>query len=121
MRARDFLLEIAVEDEDTFKIPAENWGYLQDKIDDLNKKGSKIGASPVTVNVVRKETDTQKSKSGEDIQKQYYVVTVHGEAPKIAGWKLIAALDYADGAGVVARVVPGEDMPPEFRNTTPAR
>lgn len=120
MRANEFILEYKIEDEDTFKIPAENWGYLQGRIDDLNKKGSKIGAPPITINVVRKETEKGKSKTGEETQKQFYIVTVHGEAPKIDGWRLIASLDYESG-GVVARVVPGEDMPSEFRNTDPSR
>jgi hypothetical protein len=45
-------------------------------------------------------------------------VTLTGEAPHFEGWTFLAALEHLDGENLV-RAVPGEDVPPVYRNRGP--
>lgn len=124
MRAIEFLIETKVEEDNLYKIPQVNWWVLQDNIEKLNKRGAKIGAPPIIINIEREEIEHVNRPTPVDarnmVEKRYYIVSLKGEAPKIAGWHLVASLDYVNGE-VIANVIPNETMPTEFRNTTPAR
>lgn len=111
MKLIELLIETELEDNEYFEIPAKNMGYLREKIAELNAKGSKIGAMPIIIQ------ELGEVKHNID---RFIKVKVIGKSPKIAGWRLVGALDHEDG-GVVIRVVPGENVPAEFRNTTPTR
>lgn len=115
MRYLDLILENVVKDEDIFSIPTVNIGFLKDKIEELNKKGAKIGAEPI---IVREVGEVKQNVNG--VSKSFTKVQVFGKAPKIEGWQLVAALDHEDGANIL-RVVPGEELPQEFRNSSPSR
>jgi hypothetical protein len=99
------------------EIPAENMGYLELKIAELNKKGSKIGAMPITIQNLG---SVNKTVDASGILKRFYKIQITGNTPKIDGWRLIGALDHEDGQNVV-KVVPGEVLPLEFRRTDPTR
>ncbi|NJO59858.1 MAG: hypothetical protein HC836_16680 [Richelia sp. RM2_1_2] len=115
MKLIELLTETELEDNEYFEIPAKNIGYLKDKIAELNKKASKIGAMPIVIHELG-----EIKKRIDDVTHRFIKVKVIGKSPKIEGWRLVGALDHESG-GVVIRVVPGETLPPEFRNTSPTR
>jgi len=118
MLASEFIIE-SVENNDTYTIPAENWGMLEHKIESLNKKGAKIGAAPVTIKKGKTTTKTFNKGKDNEYTRQYYDVTVDGEAPKIDGWKLLAALEFENNKPVI-RGVPGEnDLPEKYHDADP--
>lgn len=117
------------------RISAENLPMLQGKIEALQKRAAKIGCQPVELRVsepikvavpVRDHADPDggpmRDLDGKVITRTriYYDVEVKGEAPKYAGWTLVAALTHlaADGDNVAAmllRTVPGQTLPESWR------
>lgn len=125
-----------MEEKKTYQIPAENLPKLQERIDKLNRRAAKIGCTPVVLDVkeaVRKERrvpvkdaygnverDAADKIIYETVVEVLYPVEVHGEAPKYAGWTLVAALQFvaAEGdqeAAMFIRTVPGQTLPETYR------
>lgn len=100
------------------EIPAENWGPLTVKIAELNRKAAKIGVPPITVTKHAEVYKTLRDSNDKPYKHLYYVVSVTGDTPKIAGWNLVAALDHEAGGNVI-RALPGQEVPSKYRNVEP--
>lgn len=108
-----------------YKIPAQNLENLQDRIAKLQKRAAKLGVPEIVLRVsgLKKEEVAVRDHNGKPVTKTrvYYEVEVQGEAPKYAGWTLVAALQYIAGNGeneaaMFIRTVPGQTLPESFRH-----
>jgi len=121
-----------------YKVPADNLPLLQERIEKLNKRAAKLGVQPIVLKVgepIREEKKVPVSDGfggyerdpetneilRETVVKITYPVEVEGQAPKYAGWTLVAALEFiaANGeneAAMFIRTVPGQSLPADFRH-----
>jgi hypothetical protein len=101
-----------IEKMPTFEIPEANLYGLEDKIEKLNRKAAKLGTGQITFQV----GDFEMRKRKDDTPVKIYTVTVDGQAPKMNGWRFVAKIEHLD----IGNVIHGyEDVPEQFRNTTP--
>lgn len=99
-------------------IPTRNLSYLQAKLNKLNKRASKLGCPPVSLEdtgVVKQVATGEEDVFGKAITIEAHVVRVYGEAPKINGWSFMGTIEH-DPQGNMLRSIPGEEMPPEYRS-----
>lgn len=98
----------------TFKIPAQNMGALKTRLDRLARRADKLGCAPITLEVVEQITETRKITDeiagvlGERVV-EFSIVRVHGEAPKIAGWTFAATIQHTE-AGNILRAITDDDL-----------
>jgi len=125
------------EAKEVFSIPAGNLAKVQDRILALNKRAAKLGCQPIVLTIsdpIRVEVKvpvldgrgrhvlnaaTRLPEFTKEVR-VHHEVTFKGEAPKFAGWSLVAALQYVAGNGendaaMLIRSVPGETLPESFR------
>jgi len=100
----------------TYKIRAEYMTALQAEIDHLNKKAVKLGVAPAVLHIQGTESVTTKNAvTGIEYVTTFNLVSVTGETPKLAGWKLVAVVEtLASGENLIA-CVPNEVCPPQYR------
>ncbi len=103
---------------DHVQLNAFNLEILQDKIVILNRKAVKLGCEPAQVEVLN-EVVVERSRvmPGGRILKYnvtVFNVTVTGSTPKLAGWSLVAKVEYIGNEKLVS-CVPGETCPVHFR------
>ena len=104
--------------ERTYRIPAINFPRLESEIEKLNKRAAKLNTEPVVLTTL--ETVVEKKRNdviGFDYEETYYVCTVTGAAPKLAGWTLVAVIDPVAAGENMVREVPGQICPVNFRTT----
>lgn len=115
-----------------FKIPAGNLALLQGRIADLAKRADKVakkGAlldyTPIGLTVGEKivEKLTHEVTGLPLPPRIYFLCTVTGATPKLAGWTFIATLQHEEG-GTILRTVPTANVTEgtlkPYRNATPA-
>lgn len=104
----------------TFSINALCLPDLEKAVEKLNRKAAKLGTSPITVREIKREIIREKRNEGTYLEHTVVldvaVISVEGETPVLNGWRFIAALEHTD-AGNVVRVIPGNVLPDEFRET----
>lgn len=100
---------------DTYEIPEENLGRLEEKIAKLNKSAEKLGCKPIKLDVFNKVVH-KNAETGEVTVN--YQVYVEGEAPKLKGWTFLGALTHAPEGNIV-RLVPGKSVPESYRTSKP--
>jgi len=103
----------------TYKILKARYDGFLKQIASLNKKAKKLGCSPITVNVLRefKEPCKTANLGGETVVVTYlsYVeIELLGNSPKLSGWEVLAILSHTQ-SGNLLRVVPGKNLPTEYR------
>lgn len=86
-------------------MPTRSKADLERRVEELNRRALKLGLTPLTVSYG--PTYVQELESGKG--REVVDVTVSGEAPKLAGWTLVAVLDH-DGPETVLSRVPGTDV-----------
>ena len=104
---------------ETYKIPACNMHYLQQKVDKLNKRANKLNLSPMSI--VRHEEVVEEKTDHLGLSFKYisYMVSIDGESPVLNGWKLVARLTPQDNGEILVKSVPGEDCPTKYREADP--
>lgn len=105
-------------DAQVYRVPAINFPHLQEGIEKLNKRANKLGTEPVVLEIL--ETITEKKRNeiiGFDYQETYHLCVVTGDAPKLSGWTLVAAIEPVPNGENLLREVPGHVCPPSFRKT----
>ena len=123
-----------------YKVPEQNYGWLKEKVDELNKRAVKLGVAPIEIRVVGEETrkfienvDRQTGRTylvaikdeqdtpelfGARVHIKYLTVEVVGEAPVLNGWKFIGTIQHVQDGGeniTILRAVPGQKIPDEYR------
>jgi hypothetical protein len=103
---------------DIYKIKPANIDALRDKIAKLNKKAAKLNCLPAILTIEGTETvkATKVMPGGRILKYEYEVllVRVTGDTPKLAGWSLVAKVEYLEDERMML-CVPGETCPEEFR------
>lgn len=123
---------------ETYVVPATNMERLQGEIDRLNKRARRLKVTEIQVDIKTSHlTHEMKTVGGETRQvtedqlsnhpnwtptgnvREYLSVTVTGESPKFAGWRLVAVLEpltTEEGAENIIQAVPGQKCPAEYRD-----
>jgi hypothetical protein len=97
-----------------YRIPAGNTSTFEKKVAKLNRKAAKLNCAEITYRVV--ETDEEERKvtgEGGVSEKRLYVwdyIVLDGSAPKVPGYRFLAALDHTiqekEGDPVIIKQVP---------------
>lgn len=93
-----------------------NLALVQHKIQKLNRRAVKLGLQPLELRVLGEEY--QKHPEREGFLLKYLFVELVGEAPKVAGWEFVAAIDHLE-AGNIVRVLVDEQLPAHYRTALP--
>ena len=91
----------------TFAIPTYRRDSIQKRLDKLARKATKNGNPDISVSFGKIFIQTVKTET-RDLDVEYIEVTVTGEAPRIAGWDLLARVELLDEENLI-HVVPGTD------------
>jgi hypothetical protein len=95
-----------------FKIPAENLAALRDRIDELNKRVSRLakrGYDVAAVQIQVGDLYVEKRRKGTVERESGYanVELLSPKPPRVDGWEFVAALSHVEDVGAVLRVCPG--------------
>jgi hypothetical protein len=99
----------------TFAIPVFRRESIQKRLDKLSRKAIKNGNPDIKVSFGKTFINKVKSDTRE-LEIEYIEVTVSGEAPRIAGWDLLARIELLQEENLI-HVVPGsqEKLDQAFR------
>jgi len=104
-----------------FCIPVENMSKLVLDIAKLNKKATKLNTKPIRLvlgSVVTKELPRKFPQSPVEFR-EYQMLTVEGEVPKLPGdWSFAGKLEGHE-AGTIVRAIPGQVLPVRFQSANP--
>ena len=106
--------------KETYEIPEQNLTKLQDKLDKLNRKASKLETTPIILEEISFRDEPILDEKGKETGRiqRYITVTIEGEAPTIGGWKFVSTIQH-EAEGNILRTVPSETIPEIYR-TSPA-
>lgn len=96
-------------------------GKIEHEFEKLNRRATKIGAPPVTFEIVREWNYVvhEDPATGALLLHPYHIpmldIKVEGTAPKFEGWTFLGILEHTDG-GNILRSMPGETIPEDYRN-----
>lgn len=105
----------------TYRIPECNWATFQAKMAKLAKRAKKVGSAPVEFEVVAERVEPVNPAKKADEHNPltlYRFVAIRGEAPKFAGWSLVAVIEAIENDALI-RAVPGFEPPVEWRKLNP--
>ena len=88
------------------KVTAGGLELLKDKVEQLNRRATRLGVAPMTVAVVGRELVEQSHPCGVKFSREYLTVEVQGVAPRINGWEVAARIEFTE-AGNLVHVAPG--------------
>jgi len=97
------------------KIPGQNLGKLQKKIEALARRAAKLGSPDVGMEILEGYQDIT---NPDGTVTRLCRVRITGEAPRLNGWRFVAKLQHLSEGNVV-RAVPGEDVPGRFSTAEP--
>lgn len=110
-------------------IPVFRMAYLQNMVDETNKRCKKLGCAPIefTRTGERKMVEYEVPNYGpyghddeyhkEDVECER--VQLRGEAPRLNGWKVLGVIRHEPGGNIVNRVGGTEDMAKKWRKAKP--
>jgi hypothetical protein len=105
-------------DNHVYNIPATNFNVLVEAIEKLNRRAPKLGCEPIVINVLRQyEVEKKSERTGLLFTQVRMEIEVIGEAPKLAGWTLLAAIEMLESGENLVRTVPGQTVPESYRTT----
>lgn len=108
--------------EQTYRIKATRLQSLEERFEKIAKRARRIGCVPPTFETLRVEDEAETEYNEETKQfeptgkiNRYHVVRLIGERPVIAGHKFVGTLEHNSEVGLILRTVPGEAIPPSYR------
>jgi len=110
-----------------YRIHETSMGWLDKKFKRMAKVAGQVGAKPPTYTILRGEyVERKKQLLGDDFEQgtgeydRYYIITVEGEPPKLAGWSFVATLTHTKDGNLINKV-PGtiEDVSGKYRTASP--
>lgn len=117
--------------DNIFTIPSWNINRLEAEVNKLNKRAKKLGCDYIQLvtQEVKTIVDPRYLDSVHEGNRlpleqapkiEVHVIEVIGKGPIIEGWKFIGTLDhYTVPGSVMVKSVPGENVPPQFFNSSP--
>jgi len=111
---------------DEYRIHEANLSWLDKKFEKMSKIAKEVGTEPPSYKIVREEYKEDKEFDealGQWVSKGFYknfVITVEGEAPKLAGWTFVASITHTKDGNLINKV-PGieESVPERYREGAP--
>lgn len=100
----------------SFQVPSFRAESLKERLNKLVKKAVKYGNTDISYSVSAPYMMTVKNFEGEKVDVEYVNFVVVGDAPKIAGWELLARIELIDDENLV-HVIPdiGFEIDSRFR------
>jgi hypothetical protein len=98
----------------TFQVPVINMSWLNGRVEELNKKATKLGTEQIVVTVLRTWTKRTKDENGREYDKLMNEITISGIAPKIAGWSFLGTIQHTE-AGNILRLINETSIPEQYR------
>jgi hypothetical protein len=100
----------------SFQVPSFRAESLKERLNKLVKKAVKYGNTDISYSVSAPYMMTVKNFEGEKVDVEYVTFQVTGDAPKIAGWELLARIELIDDENLV-HVIPnsGFEIDSRFR------
>lgn len=98
----------------TYRVPAQNLPYMEEKLDEINKTAAKLGCDPVRVVEVGREEEERENAAGVKYTVEFVLFVLEGTTPKFAGWHLVAVVEMLGNERLV-KTVPGLECPMSFR------
>lgn len=98
------------------------FGLVQEKLDKINKKATKVGMPAVAVTKLAERSIPDPNYSGLYPHPMIHVVDfeVNGGIIKLAGWTFLGTLDhYSLPGSVLVHTVPGQSIPERYFNSKP--
>ena len=110
--------------QETYNIPLHNMGYLMEKIDKLNKKATKLGCDPISVEKLREYDKNFRNNALGNVDRRefkvrYCEVKVFGKAPKFAGWTFLATIEHEKASKNLIKTIPGIELDHYYRSADP--
>jgi len=109
-----------------YKIHEDNLPWLDKKFDKMRKVAEQVGSKPPVYKVLREEYIEGKKfdeSIGQWVSDGFYknfIITVDGEAPKLAGWSFVASVTHTKDGNLINKVPRVLDTIPErYRTGTP--
>lgn len=93
----------------TYQLSLNGYNNLLKKLDDLNKRADKLGASYVTTGNVRMYTDIKEDDKGNEHALEMVEFTLEGEKPMVNGYKMVAVLENVGGDNLIKFLIGEED------------
>jgi hypothetical protein len=89
-----------------YEIPANNYGLLEARIEELNKKAKKLKCAPISLEKLSEERREIDTEDGFKEWVIFYQISLTGEAPIINGWTFVLSIEHLSEGNVV-RAIPG--------------
>lgn len=121
-----------------YEVPEQNFGWLKEKVEALNKRAEKLGVEPIRMTVIaetikqtldRRVRDAVEASlvaidgwNGSYLMVKFLTIEVIGEAPVLAGWRFIGTIQHVQDNGdsaTILRAVPGQKIPDQYRDADP--
>jgi hypothetical protein len=100
-----------------YRIYEGNVEGLKARLNKLNKRAAKIGATPIVYTVDGEDFEAVEGQPGK--MRRIVLMNVTGEAPCCNGWTFIGTLNHTDDGNII-RAVPGVEMPTAYRDCRPS-
>lgn len=107
-----------------FKVPETNLGWLKGQIEKLNRRATKLNM-PLIELVILGEEVTQICKceifpcAGTCPYRKYIKVEIKGQAPSINGWDFIGTIAHIEEGSNILQLLPGQTVPESYRQADP--
>lgn len=105
----------------TYKIPAQNMPFLQEKFAKLGKRAVKLGLPVPTFTETGTSRLVEKDPATDLIIKttllHHIVVDLGCNEVKVEGWEFVAVIQHTDDGNIV-RTLPGQEIPTSYRETS---
>src|SRR5664279_593950 len=102
----------------TYDIPEVRLDWFRQKIAALGKRAMKLVGEKVYCTVIGYHFVDEDGPKQLRKQKVYEVYVSHPQV-KLNGWQFVARIDHSQDTGNIVRVVPGQSLPPRYRDTAP--
>lgn len=103
-----------MDDNGIAKIQPANLEALRGRLEVLNRRAAKLGCNPVVLEILGEEQVERTNDRGIKYTETLILACVHGTTPKLAGWTLVASVEWM-GEERLIRCVPGLECPEQFR------
>jgi hypothetical protein len=110
-----------------FKVPEVNLGWLKEKIEKLNRKAMKLNMPLIELVFLGEEMVLDGCRSVscavappctcEKTYHKVFTVEIKGQAPSIDGWDFVGTIDHIEG-GNILRLLPGQTIPEQYRQAS---
>jgi len=110
-------------ENNTFKVPETNLGWLKEKIEKLNRRAMKLNMPLIELSLLGEEMVKACENPAIceahppctcEIYRKVLTVTIKGQAPSIDGWDFVGTIDHIEG-GNILRLLPGQTIPEHYR------